>query len=98
MEALTRPYHVLFLGTRNSARTILAEVLINQWGGVRFRGFSAGSRPVGHVHPIALELLTQVKLPTEGLRSKSWDEFTAPYGAPLDFVVTVYDPDADACR
>jgi protein-tyrosine-phosphatase len=97
MEVLTRPYHVLFLGTRNSGRTILAEVLMNRWGGVRFHGFSAGSRPQGCVHPIALELLKQMRLPTEGLRSKSWDEFADPHGIPLDFVFTVYDFDTDAC-
>ena len=86
-----RPYNVLFLCTGNSARSILAEALINQWGRGRFQGFSAGSHPKGEVHPIALELLKHMKLPTEGLRSKSWDEFAVPGGAPLDFVVTVCD-------
>lgn len=85
------PYNVLFLCTGNSARSILAESLINQWGSGRFRGFSAGSQPKGTVHPIALELLKHMKLPTEGLRSKSWNEFAVPGGAPLDFVFTVCD-------
>jgi protein-tyrosine-phosphatase len=86
-----RPFNVLFLCTGNSARSILAEQLIDHWGRGRFKGFSAGSHPKGKVHPIALELLQQMRLPTEGLRSKSWDEFAAPGAAPLDFVFTVCD-------
>jgi arsenate reductase len=86
-----RPYNVLFLCTGNSARSILAEVLINHWGGGRFRGLSAGSHPKGVVHPMALELLKQMRLPTKDLRSKSWDEFAAPAGPRLDFVFTVCD-------
>jgi protein-tyrosine-phosphatase len=86
-----RPYNVLFLCTGNSARSILAEALINHWGRGKFQGVSAGSHPKGAVHPIALELLRQMKLPTDGLRSKSWDEFAAPAGPPLDFVFTVCD-------
>jgi protein-tyrosine-phosphatase len=86
-----RPFNVLFLCTGNSARSILAEQLINYWGGGHFHGFSAGSHPKGTVHPIALELLQHMKLPTVGLRSKSWDEFAAPGGLPLDFVFTVCD-------
>lgn len=86
-----RPYNVLFLCTGNSARSILGEALINQWGRGRFRGFSAGSHPKGAVHPIALELLQRMHLSTEGLRSKSWDEFAAPGAPPLDFVFTVCD-------
>jgi protein-tyrosine-phosphatase len=86
-----RPFNVLFLCTGNSARSILAEQLVNHWGRGKFRGFSAGSHPKGKVHPIALELLGHMKLPTEGLRSKSWDEFAAPGAPPLDFVVTVCD-------
>lgn len=86
-----RPYNVLFLCTGNSARSIIAEALINQWGRGRFRGFSAGSHPKGTVHPVALELLKRMNLPTENLRSKSWDEFAAPGAEPLDFVFTVCD-------
>lgn len=86
-----RPYNVLFLCTGNSARSILAEALINQWGQGRFRGFSAGSHPKGAVHPIALQLLRKMNLPTEGLRSKSWDEFAARGAPSLDFVFTVCD-------
>jgi arsenate reductase len=81
-----RVFNVLFLCTGNSARSILAEVLITHWGRGKFRGFSAGSHPKGAVHPTALELLRQMKLPTEGLRSKSWDEFAAPAIASLDRV------------
>ena len=86
-----RIYNVLFLCTGNSARSILAESLINHWGRGRFRGLSAGSHPKGAVHPIALELLKQMKLPTDGLRSKSWDEFAVPGAPALDFVFTVCD-------
>jgi arsenate reductase len=86
-----QPYNVLFLCTGNSARSILAEVLVNQMGRGKFRGFSAGSYPTGTVHPIALELLKHLQLPTEGLRSKSWDEFAVAGGPQLDFVFTVCD-------
>ena len=86
-----RAFHVLFLCTGNSARSIFAESLVNHWGRGKFLGFSAGSHPKGTVHPIALELLEQMKLPTAGLRSKSWDEFAAPGAPPLDFVFTVCD-------
>jgi arsenate reductase len=84
-------YKVLFLCTGNSARSILAESLVNHWGRGRFRGFSAGSHPKGEVHPIALKLLERLDFPTDGLRSKSWDEFAAPGAASLDFVFTVCD-------
>ncbi len=86
-----RVYNVLFLCTGNSARSILAESLINHWGRGRFRGFSAGSHPKGTVHPVALKLLQSLKFPTQGLRSKSWDEFAAPDAPNLDFVFTVCD-------
>ena len=88
---MTKTYNVLFLCTGNSARSILAEQLLNHWGRGKFCAFSAGSYPKGAVHPIALALLQHMKLPTEGLRSKSWDEF-AQSGAPsLNFIFTVCD-------
>ena len=86
-----RPYQVLFLCTGNSARSILAESLLNQAGKGRFRAFSAGSYPQGQVHPLALELLQQQGLPTAGLRSKSWDEYAAPGAPPIDVILTVCD-------
>ena len=86
-----RPYNVLFLCTGNSARSVLAESLLNHWGQGRFQGYSAGSFPKGQVHPISIALLNEFGLPTEGLRSKSWDEFAAPGAPPIDFVFTVCD-------
>ena len=86
-----RPFQVLFLCTGNSARSVLAESLLNHWGHGAFVAHSAGSHPKGQVHPIALELLAQMKLPTAGLRSKSWDEFAAAGAPALDFVFTVCD-------
>jgi len=83
--------NVLFLCTGNSARSILAEQLINHWGRGKFHGFSAGSHPKGKVHPIAIELLRHMRLPTEGLRSKDWAEFAQPGAPRLDFVFTVCD-------
>jgi arsenate reductase len=93
-----RPYNVLFLCTGNSARSILAESLLNHWGRGAFRGFSAGSFPKGQVHTMALELLRQMRMPIEGLRSKSWDEFAQPGSPMLDYVFTVCDNAAgEAC-
>lgn len=95
---VTEPFNVLFLCTGNSARSILAESLIIHWGEGRFRGYSAGSHPRGSVHPIARELLAQLRMPTENLQSKSWDEFVAPGAPHLDFVFTVCDrAAAEAC-
>ena len=86
-----RPFNVLFLCTGNSARSIIAEAALRHAGGGRFRSFSAGSHPAGSVNAFALDYLRASRLPTDGLRSKSWDEF-AHAGAPLlDFVFTVCD-------
>jgi arsenate reductase (thioredoxin) len=84
-------YNVLFLCTRNSARSILAESILNHVGKGRFRGFSAGSHPKGEVHPLTIELLKSMGIPCEGVRSKSWDEFALPGAPALDFVFTVCD-------
>jgi arsenate reductase len=86
-----RIYNVLFLCTGNSARSILAEALLDHWGRGRFHGFSAGSFPKGQVHPMAVEILQRMNLPTQNLRSKSWDEFAAPGAPSIDFVFTVCD-------
>jgi protein-tyrosine-phosphatase len=84
-------FNVLFLCTGNSARSILAEALLNNLGREHFRAYSAGSHPAEQVNPFAIELLEKSRLPTEGLRSKSWDEFAATGAPPLDFVFTVCD-------
>jgi arsenate reductase len=83
--------NVLFLCTGNSARSIIAESLIHHWGRGRFVGYSAGSFPKGTVHPMALALLQKLNLPTQGVRSKSWDEFAAAGAPRMDFIITVCD-------
>jgi arsenate reductase len=86
-----KTFNVLFLCTGNTARSVLAEALLNAMAGTRFNAFSAGSHPKGTVNPYAIELLQKNRLPTEGLRSKSWDEFAQPGAPQLDFVFTVCD-------
>jgi len=90
-----RPYNVLFLCTGNSARSIMAEALLNHWGQGRFHGYSAGSQPRGQVHPLAIETLRENRLPVDNLRSKSWDEFSTPDAPEMDFVFTICDQAAE---
>ncbi|MDA8107465.1 MAG: arsenate reductase ArsC [Betaproteobacteria bacterium] len=96
----TKVFNVLFLCTGNSARSILAEAVMNSLSVSRgrFRAYSAGSHPKGAIHPLSLELLRRNRIPTEGLRSKSWDEFARPDSPSLNFVFTVCDQAAgEAC-
>ena len=86
-----QPFNVLFLCTGNSARSILAECLLNHWGNGKFHAFSAGSFPKSEVHPCALRLVAEQGFSTEGLRSKSWNEFASPAAPIMDFVFTVCD-------
>lgn len=86
---MERTYNVLFLCTGNSARSIMAEALLNHWGRGRFKAYSAGSQPRPAVNPFTIETLEGAHLSTRDLRSKSWDEFGGPEAPPMDFVFTV---------
>jgi arsenate reductase len=86
-----RTFNVLFLCTGNSARSIVAESILNEIGKGRFRAFSAGSHPGGKVNPLVLEYLERQRMPTAGARSKSWDDFAVPGAPRMDFVITVCD-------
>lgn len=88
---IDRTYNVLFICTGNSARSVIAEALMNELGNGRFKAFSAGSHPRGEVHPLTLELLDSQVCETKALRSKSWGEFAAADAPPMDFVFTVCD-------
>jgi protein-tyrosine-phosphatase len=90
-----RPYNVLFLCTHNSARSIIAECVMNRLGAGKFTAYSAGSQPSGRIHPFALELLQRLNYDTSDLRSKSWEEFAKPGAPELDFVFTVCDDAAN---
>lgn len=95
---MDRPYNLLFLCTGNSARSILAEALANQMAKGRFHAYSAGSHPRGRVHPMALQVLEEAGIATDGLRSKPWDEFATPEAPQMDLIITVCDKAAgEAC-
>ncbi len=87
----SKAFNVLFICTGNSARSIMAEAILNRAGQGRFRAFSAGSHPTGHVHPYALDLLKRLHYDISGIRSKSWIEFTGPGAPKLDFAFTLCD-------
>lgn len=84
-------YNVLFICTHNSARSIMAEGLLNSLGAGRFKAWSAGSQPAGAVHPVAMRTLERLRIPTDGFRSKDWSEFAQPGAPAMDFVFTVCD-------
>lgn len=86
-----RVYNVLFLCTGNSARSVIGEALLNKLGEGRFKAYSAGSFPKGNVHPMAISILDGLGFDTDGLRSKSWDEFSGPGAPEFDFIFTVCD-------
>ena len=86
-----KPFNVLFLCTGNSARSIIAEALLNQLGRGRFKAYSAGSHPAGRVNPYSVEMLKGAGLPIEELRSKNWEEFARPDAPKMDFIFTVCD-------
>jgi arsenate reductase len=88
---MTRPYNILFLCTGNSARSILAQALVGTLSHGRFIGYSAGAKPVGYVHPMALDLIKHIGYPIELLRSKSWDEYGGKGVIQMDFIITLCD-------
>lgn len=87
----SKTYNVLMLCTGNSARSIMAEALINSMGNGRFKAYSAGSHPTGKVNPFAVDRVQSINCPTENLRSKNWDEFVLPNAPRMDFIITVCD-------